>query len=158
MRSIVWTAAVVIGLSSAAAAQEAVYGSFGAPQPACTSCQGTGMGAPACGAPFYGTPGCCECPPGPCDNAWDGYCEKKACWQAIWHQVGTGAFGHRRYGRCGMHGCVVPAASCGGCAAPGVAQPESPTQMSPAPTPTPAPVVAPVAEQTIRWRSMPWMR
>jgi hypothetical protein len=162
MRSTVWISAVLIGLGCAAVAV--------AFEPGCTtcgtSCQGTGLGAPACAAPFYGTPGCCECPPGPCDNAWEGYCEKKACWQAIWQNVGTGAYGRRC---CTTRYYAGPAASCGGCTAPSVGGPGMPTQPSPAPTaapmlaepPTalpPAPTPAPVAEQTSRWWSMPWNR
>ena len=39
---------------------------------------------PACYSPngYNLTPGCCISPPSACDNAWDGYCQEKAKWQA----------------------------------------------------------------------------
>ncbi len=48
--------------------------------------------APGCYASpgFNLTPGCCQCQPNCCDNAWDGYCQEKARWQAFWYWVGTG--------------------------------------------------------------------
>ena len=43
-------------------------------------------------APAYNlAPGCCE-PRRHCfDNAWDGYCQQRACWDTFWCKVGTGA-------------------------------------------------------------------
>lgn len=120
------------------------------------SCQGSGLGAPACAAPFYGTPGCCECPPGPCDNAWDGYCEHKGRCQAFWHKIGTGAFRHGCFA--GDRYYIVPEDSCGACAAPSIAQPESSMVPSPEPSDELPPAPAPVAEETARWWSMPWVR
>jgi hypothetical protein len=80
----------------------------------CATCGGNDMGSyrayrgPACFAPpgYCLAPGCCECPPSACDNAWDGYCEEKAKWQAFFARVGT----PRAHG----HGCVsaVPAEAC----------------------------------------------
>jgi len=63
----------------------------------CISCNGNdgvsyrSYRGPACFAPpgYCLAPGCCECPPSACDNAWDGYCEEKAKWQAFFTQVGT---------------------------------------------------------------------
>ena len=54
--------------------------------------------APACASsPGYNlTPGCCQCQPHCCDNAWEGYCQNKARWQSFWQLVGTGAFKCRR--------------------------------------------------------------
>jgi hypothetical protein len=80
----------------------------------CTTCGGNDMGSyrayrgPACFSPpgYCLAPGCCECPPSACDNAWDGYCEEKAKWQAFFARVGTP--------RAHCHGCisVVPAETC----------------------------------------------
>ena len=58
----------------------------------CASCErSSGYGAPACAGPagYNLAPGCCECPPSACDNAWAGYCQEKARWQAFWARVGT---------------------------------------------------------------------
>ncbi|MGA2798916.1 MAG: hypothetical protein ABSE63_15160 [Thermoguttaceae bacterium] len=80
----------------------------------CASCGGSDMGSyrsyrgSACYSPpgYCLAPGCCECPPSACDNAWDGYCEEKAKWQAFFTRVGT----PRVY----CHGCpaMVPAETC----------------------------------------------
>jgi len=126
----------------------------------CGNCQGSGFAAPPCGAPLYGTPGCCECPPGPCDNAWDGYCEHKAFWQAIWHNVGTGAYGGRhRMGR-----CAAPAqgTTCtpGGVIYQQPAPAGTPRQLAPGPVPAGEPPAAPepVAEQAAWGWYQPWVR
>jgi hypothetical protein len=58
----------------------------------CASCErSSGYGASACAGPagYNLAPGCCECPPSACDNAWAGYCQEKARWQAFWTRVGT---------------------------------------------------------------------
>ena len=48
-------------------------------------------GAGACAAPDYGwTQGCDEHPPSCCDNAWAGYCQEKARWEAHWRQAFSG--------------------------------------------------------------------
>jgi hypothetical protein len=97
----------------------------------CASCGGSDMGSyrsyrgSACYSPpgYCLAPGCCECPPSACDNAWDGYCQEKAKWQAYFTQVGTPRPYH--------HGCpaMVPAETCN----------NSPTsQPSQEPQPTPA--------------------
>ncbi|MGA2062731.1 MAG: hypothetical protein ABSG67_19845 [Thermoguttaceae bacterium] len=80
----------------------------------CASCGGNDMGSyrsyrgPACYSPagYCLAPGCCECPPSDCDNAWDGYCEEKAKWQAFFTRVGTP--------RVHYNGCpaMVPAETC----------------------------------------------
>ena len=53
--------------------------------------QASGLGAQPCAVAggFHLVAGCCECAPGACDNAWDGYCEQKARWQAFWARLGT---------------------------------------------------------------------
>ena len=60
----------------------------------CVNCEGgpaAGFGAPACRGPMFGTePGCCEHPPSPCDNAWDGFCQEKLRSKQFWSKVGTG--------------------------------------------------------------------
>jgi len=60
----------------------------------CVTCErgpATGLGAPACLGPIFGTePGCCEFSPTACDNAWDGFCQEKLKWKQFWHKVGTG--------------------------------------------------------------------
>ena len=58
----------------------------------CASCEPrSGYAAPACAGPigYDLAPGCCECPPSACDNAWAGYCQEKARWQAFWTRVGA---------------------------------------------------------------------
>lgn len=99
--------------------------------------------APACGGTFgYGlAPGCCECPPSCCDNAWDTYCEEKARWQAHWAQWAARHRGRIYY---------APSQGCTTC---GQAQPASlplsPQPMhhgdyeKPAPQPVPAPPLPP---------------
>lgn len=83
----------VCGLMSPAVGQEAPWGGG----PVCTNCeQYHTLGAPACASPFLGwVPGCYECPPSACDNAWATYCHEKAKWKAFWSRVGTGAFCYR---------------------------------------------------------------
>ncbi len=81
---------------------------------ACPTCGGNDMasyrayGGPACYSPpgYCLQWGCCECPPSACDNAWDGYCEEKAKWQAFFTRVGT----PRVY----CHGCptMLPGETC----------------------------------------------
>ena len=80
----------------------------------CASCGGNDMGGyrsyrgPAGFSPpgYCLAPGCCECPPSACDNAWDGYCQEKAKWQAFFARVGTP--------RAHCNGCpaMVPAETC----------------------------------------------
>jgi len=41
------------------------------------------------GPPYSFSPGCCEAHRHCCDNAWDGYCQERAYWDAIWYKVGT---------------------------------------------------------------------
>ena len=84
----------VCSLMGPAVGQEAPWGGG----LACPNCeQYYTLGAPACASPFLGwVPGCYECPPSACDNAWATYCHEKAKWKAFWHRVGTGAFCDRR--------------------------------------------------------------
>lgn len=66
-----------------------------------------GLGARACAGSYYGMqPGCCECPPSPCDNAWAGYCDEKAKCRAFWHRFGTGWMCHDKK-CCGSFGCKI---------------------------------------------------
>lgn len=52
------------------------------------------QGTSVCGRSFHGSkPGCCQCGPSACDNAWAGYCQEKAHWQNFWNRVGTGTMG-----------------------------------------------------------------
>jgi hypothetical protein len=80
----------------------------------CSTCGGNDANGyrsyrgPACFSPpgYCLAPGCCECPPSACDNAWDGYCEEKAKWQAFFSRVGTP--------KAHYHGCpaMVPVEAC----------------------------------------------
>jgi hypothetical protein len=116
---------------------------------------------PACFSPpgYCLAPGCCECPPCACDNAWAGYCEQKARWQAFWTQVGMPHPPRHGYG-CGT---VMPA----GCnnAAPDSApasQNPSPQPVAPAPATKPAKPLMPVPglppERSGRRVYFPWTR
>lgn len=63
----------------------------------CAECNGAmtaryrALSGPACYSPpgYYLTPGCCENSRPCCDNAWAGYCQRKAKVQAFWAKVGT---------------------------------------------------------------------
>jgi hypothetical protein len=58
-----------------------------APTPGCFFCEMHCHCAPA----YNLAPGCCE-PRRHCfDNAWDGYCQHRACCDTFWCKVGTGA-------------------------------------------------------------------
>ncbi len=107
----------------------------------------------ACAGPFFGTvPGCCQCQPHCCDNAWAGYCQEKARRQAFWHRVGTG----------GMS-CLGRAS--GGCEATCVtSEPvrqflpmESAKPAEPEQAPLP-PLPNPVPEKTSWKWNFPWLR
>jgi hypothetical protein len=101
-------------------------------------------------------PGCCECPPSACDNAWAGYCQHKAKWQAYFTKVGTPrpSYYYGNYGNCGRCGSPTPAVR------------EVPAEDSPAPKPAVAPEPAkpamppaPAPEKTSRAKVLyPWMR
>jgi len=109
----------------------------------CTSCNGNDSGSyrsyrgsACCAPPGYSlAPGCCECPPSACDNAWDGYCEEKAKWQAFFTKVGT----PRQH----CHGCpcMVPGETCSNCADihTTVEQQPTPAAKSTVPPASPAP-------------------
>ena len=129
--------------------------------------------APACAVSFYGmVPGCCICPPSPCDNAWDGYCEERAKWKAFWYRVGTGAY-LDHHGNCGHRG------NCTNCQPiPAQHQPmpvyhqPPPTEYQPVVRPLPPvdsnpddveqaplpPVPKPAPEETARPWYLRWMR
>ena len=104
MRWIGWASAVGLLLAIHAASAYA----------ACPTCGGndTASYRAYCGPAGYSPPGyclqwgCCECPPTACDNAWDGYCQEKAKWQAFFTRVGTPRAHH--------NGCpaMVPAETC----------------------------------------------
>jgi hypothetical protein len=126
----------------------------------CASCTGNDGGSyrnyrgPACFAPpgYSLAPGCCECPPSACDNAWDGYCEEKAKWQAFFARVGTP--------RAHNHGCptMVPVETCSDNSTyqPAVeSQPKPAAKASIPPAPSP-PVLSPV--KATRKTSDPWLR
>jgi len=167
MRSIGWFLGVVVGLgwAGSAAALEMGFNGCGS----CAGgmpCEGTGFGAPPCAAPFFGgTPGCCRMAPTPCDNAWDGYCEERAFWRAIWHQAGTRPAGFSGWRQC--QEVAGPFCPPGGCTQPGSAQPPSAaSQTQPPLEPVPRagaspglpPAPEPEAVRTSwRWR-LPWVR
>jgi hypothetical protein len=44
-----------------------------------------------CASAYDLAPGCCEARRHCFDNAWDGYCERRAHWDTVWCKVGTGA-------------------------------------------------------------------
>jgi len=79
MRLICWVTAVVLigGLVSPALAIEPIPEAMAETWP---SGGAWDAAAPPCGVWCFGmVPGCCRCPPSCCDNAWEGYCEKKGC-------------------------------------------------------------------------------
>jgi len=106
----------------------------------CSSCIGNDGGSyrayrgGACFSPpgYSLAPGCCVCPPSACDNAWDGYCEEKARWQAYFTQVGT-----PRLHYCGCSSIVPVTTSCNSSKNP----PAVETQPKPAVEPQPKPAV-----------------
>ena len=111
MRRISWGLAllVVVVLASQVAAE-------------CPQCERyKGYGAAPCSAGGMLQPGCCDCKPTACDNAWDGFCEEKARRSAFWTRVGTGSGGTGGIGGFGVFGgfgaigwCVVLQARHGG--------------------------------------------
>jgi hypothetical protein len=117
------------------------------------------LSGPPCFSPLNLAPGCCECPPSACDNAWAGYCQHKAKWQAYFAQVGTpraGCYSSCRSGRC--------ASSCG-TPTPAVREvPASPAETTPTPAVSAGPEEPPLpplpaAEKTSRIKVLyPWMR
>ena len=44
-----------------------------------------------CESAYSLAPGCCEARRHCFDNAWDGYCERRAHWDTVWCKFGTGA-------------------------------------------------------------------
>jgi hypothetical protein len=110
----------------------------------CASCGGNDGGSyrnyrgPACFSPpgYSLSPGCCECPPSACDNAWDGYCEQKAKWQAFFAQVGTPRV------HCNRYPAMVPVETCSDNSA---SQPTSEPQPTPAAKATIPPAPLPPA-------------
>jgi len=122
---------------------------------------------PACFAPpgFCTAPGCCECPPSACDNAWDGYCQHKARWQAYFYQVGT-----PRPPRPPRHAYFweLPTLAIAECPEPTdeivPAEPSSTPELPspPALTPVPSvpspPIPTPVPEKSTRKIRFPWAR
>ena len=74
---------------------------WGQPTPWLDCEQCYGLAAPACGMQFSClVPGCRQCQPTACDNAWATYCQEKAKWRAFWYRVGTGAYCQRAYCDC----------------------------------------------------------
>jgi hypothetical protein len=120
-----------------------------------------------CGEPCFSPPGCstaqgcCDCPPSACDNAWDGYCEEKAKWQAFFAKVGAP-----------KPKCYYGNRGCGYCATPMRPVEEAPAEATPTPATTPRPAMAtpravkpelpapyPAPEKTSRAKVLyPWMR
>jgi len=127
----------------------------------CTTCNGADGasyralrgGACFCPPGFGTQPGCCVCPPSACDNAWDGYCDHKAIWQAFFYRVGTPK----------AHGCgdccltPVPAPCHCTTEVPQAVEPQpAPADKPTAPT-TPAPAVPEPNKAAWKW-SRPWTR
>ncbi len=91
MRRINWilAAAVFVGVAGPAASLDAGCG--------CAECNGAmaagywALGGPACCSPpgYCLAPGCGEDSRPCCDNAWAGYCQRKAKVQAFWAKVGV---------------------------------------------------------------------
>jgi hypothetical protein len=119
------------------------------------------LSGPACFSPpgCAVAPGCCECPPTACDNAWDGYCQEKAKWQAFFSRVGTG------------HASCCPPRHCASAQPTPVTSETSPkteVPVRPAPAVQNRPAVnvapavvppTPAAEKTTRARVLyPWSR
>jgi len=172
MRGICWGGVLLVacGLSGTAAGLEngMDYSCF---QVGCGHYHTCGHAAG--GGQFYGmTPGCCQCPPTACDNAWDGYCEERAKWKAFWYRVGTGAY-LDHHGNCGHRG------NCTNCQPiPAQHQPmpvyhqPPPTEYQPVVRPLPPvdsnpddveqaplpPVPKPAPEETARPWYLRWMR
>lgn len=103
-----------------------------------TGCNGCGINKAggACAGGGW-SPGCCVCQPSCCDNAWAGYCQQKARWQAFWARVGTPRPPH-----CASRVCP-PGAVMANCGEPIVVKrlptvPEGSGDPSVAPVPTPA--------------------
>jgi len=96
---------IISQLTVLAAAVAVVAISAGDSRAECSSCDGGpshSFYAPACSGPMFGTvPGCCECPPSACDNAWDGFCQEKLYWKSLWYNIGTGVHVHSHYARRG---------------------------------------------------------
>lgn len=142
MRWIRWASALlgVCGLVSAAAGFEPAYGPA-TTRPSC-ECYRT-LGAPACASPFVGwAPGCCECPPSACDNAWAGYCDQKAKWKAFWYRVGSGVHLHRPVPvayqpKPVCYQPAMPAVPAGPVEADQSLQPNKPLPLPPLPEPVP---------------------
>jgi hypothetical protein len=141
----------------------------------CSNCEGTSnqqyraLSGPPCFSPpgcasMSGnlTPGCHDCQPSPCDNAWDGYCEKKAKYQAFFTWVGTPRKPcYYGFGR----NCSPMVVNQGGCASPTIVKEapaiEKPAIRAVAPTPAPKPDLppSPEPEKTSRAKVLyPWMR
>jgi len=168
--ALAFTAAV--GMATTAIAAGPIWGATGA---GC-GCDGVAfqsLSAPPCAAPAFGSmvPGCCECQPSGCDNAWAGYCQEKACKECLWHAAGTyscfGIYGgHGGYGM--MHAqqpmtyqVPHPAAQPVEAPQPIQAAPEVPTQPAAPPIvvpPAPAPMPEPVPESTTSRARRLWPR
>ena len=86
-------------------------------------------------------PGCCDCPPTACDNAWAGYCQQKAKWQAFFTKVGTPrpscCYGNGGYGNCGSPTPAVKELPADSTSSPRPAAGAEPpkTELPPAPAP-----------------------
>ena len=96
MRRISWVFAMLAAAALIGTVIDSMPACYAAmPCAGCDSCgcQTYRYGAPACGiaSGFNTKPGCCQCQPHCCDNAWDGYCQERARWQAFWTRFGTGA-------------------------------------------------------------------
>lgn len=165
---IVSVSGVMIAFCLAVAAQAGDCGCGGAtPKNYKALCGPPCFSPPGCGSGNL-KPGCCECQPTACDNAWDGYCEHKAKVQAFFTQVGTktgtsrsGCYYANRYGyRASAPSRCETAGECTITSQPATNSTIRAVEPTPAPakTQTPAPP-APVPEKTTRAKVMyPWAR
>jgi hypothetical protein len=113
------------------------------------------LSGPPCFSPpgGYLAPGCCECPPSACDNAWAGYCEHKAKWQAFFARVGAPQT-NCRYPNRYCYGSPTPAMR----DVPAENVPSSKPAVAPAPSKPDLPP-APTPEKTSRANVLfPWLR
>ena len=91
-------------------------------------------------------PGCGECQPHCCDNAWAGYCQEKARQQAFWYRVGSGEF--RWFDRVSVGrepACVTCEPTCVTYEPAEQSLPPEPAELEEAPLP---PLPEPAAEKT----------
>ena len=143
MRCVYFAAAVLVagGLAVSAVASECAPCGQGMP----TRGMQCGLCAPACAGPGYGmlTPGCCQCQPNCCTNAWDGYCQEQArrrCYRRLF-ATSPSRPGYATASDCGPNGVGVSGEQVMLEPTPAATAPKTPpkapkTPMPPPPAPT----------------------